>query len=180
MCLLLAHHQAPVSDLIEIRDVLMMLQGPRVNAAGQSSSAIYDAIMSSRPNLLSSGSHLQPGSIMRTGSNPQLMFPSILNASLVSEMPDLSQHAAADSGTLPFPDYLARLTSASHSSNSAGWRHPPSARHLSESQLAIISSSVCTSGTTSGKGNTDPEVQQSLMEMVMGRRPLGAQVGAGE
>ena len=165
-----------MSDLIEVKDVLTMLQGPRANAAGQTSVAIYEAIVSSRPNLLSAGSLLQAGSVMRTHSNPQLLLPSILNAGLVPAMPDLSHRAAADSGTLPFPEYLARLTSASHSSSSAGWRHPASARHVSESQLAIISSSACTSGTTSGKAANDPEVQQSLMELVMGRRPLGAQV----
>ena len=54
------------------------------------------------------------------------------------------------------------------------------ARHMVESQqMAIVSSSGCTSGTISGRGATDPEVQQSLMEMVMGRRPLGEQVRVG-
>ena len=204
-----AHNQAPVSDLIEIRDVLTTLQGPsRANAAGKSSSAIYEAIMASRLSMRS-GSHLQPAApIVRTASNPQQLFPAAFITSLVSAQSGLSasHHAAVlvDPGALPFPEFLASLTSASQHSNSGGggggvWppRLPPSARQVSESQMAwhvsesqmarhmvesqqmaIVSSSGCTSGTISGRGATDPEVQQSLMEMVMGRRPLGEQVRA--
>ena len=197
-----------MSDLIEIRDVLTALQGPsRANNAGKSSSAIYEAIMASRLSMRS-GSHLQPAApIVRTASNPQQLFPAAFITSLVSAQSGLSasHHAAVlvDPGALPFPEFLASLTSASQHSNSGGgvgvWppQLPPSARHGSESQMAwhvsesqmarhmvesqqmaIVSSSGCTSGTISGRGATDPEVQQSLMEMVMGRRPLGEQVRA--
>ena len=196
-----------MSDLIEVRDVLATLQGPiRANSnASKSSSAIYEAIMASRLSQRG-GSHLQP-----TASNPQQLFPAAFITSLVSAPSGFSSShhasAATDLGALPFPDFLASLTSASQHSNSGGgggggvWppQLPPSARHglesqavawpVSESQLArhmvesshmaVISSSGCTSGTMSGRGATDPEVQQSLMEMVMGRRPLGEQVRAG-
>ena len=159
-----------MSDLIDIRDVLLMLQGGRASG----------------PSLPSSASDTQPGgAVMPSGSfSSQMLFPSVSNANLASAQSNLSHQAAADSGTLPFADYLARLTSASRSSsNNTGWpRHPAATgRPASESQLlATISSSVCSFGPAStGRVTNDPEVQQNLMEMVMGRRALGAQVGAG-
>jgi len=180
-----AHNpQAPMSDLIELRDVLMMLQGPRAKA-GHDSAAIYASIMSARASSLPGGSNLQSGSIMRVKSIPkQRPLPVILDGSIVPTQSGLSSHhtAATDSGTLPLPNFLARLTDASYSNGSgAGWQHyRSSARQVSELQLALISSSACTSSECSGKAAHDPEVQQSLMEMVMGRRPLGAQVGGGD
>ena len=160
-----------MSDLIDIRDVLMTLQGAKASG----------------PSLPSSASDTQPGgAVMPSGSSSsQMLFPYISNTNVVStQSGGLSHHATADSGTLPFPEYLARLTSVSRSSsNNTGWPRQPavSGRHASESQLlATISSSAGSFGAASGgRAATDPEVQQSLIEMVMGRRPLGAQVGAG-
>ena len=146
-------NQASISDLLEIRDTLLA-QGRA--QASQSSAFAQDPALSSY--LISSGQqalHLMPTE-------------------------------GGDGTSPPEPGLLARLMTASLSNGgggggdgAAGLRRQQSTTQnaFSESQLAIVSSSACVSGTTSGRATADPEVQQSLMEMVMGRRQLGAQVG---
>ena len=147
-------NQASISDLLEIRDTLLA-QGRA--QASQCSAYAQDPTLSCLISSDQQALHLMPA-------------------------------GGGDGTDPPESGLLARLMAASLSNGgggggdgAAGLRRQQSTTHnaFSESELAIVSSSACVSGTTSGRATADPEVQQSLMEMVMGRRPLGAQVGAG-
>ena len=147
-------NQASISDLLEIRDTLLA-QGRA--QASQNSAYAQDPALSCVIPSDQQALHLMPAGI-GDGTSP------------------------------PEPGLLARLMTASLSNGgggggdgAAGLRRQQSTTQnaFSESQLAIVSSSACVSGTTSGRATADPEVQQSLMEMVMGRRQLGAQVRGG-
>ena len=148
-------NQASISDLLEIRDTLLA-QGRA--QASQNSAYAQDPALSCVIPSDQQALHLMPAGIGYGASPPE-------------------------------PGLLARLMTASLSNGggdggdgAAGLRRQQSTTQdasFSESQLAIISSSPCVSGTMSGRATADPEVQQSLMEMVMGRRQLGAQVRGG-